>query len=217
MSSKFDFDNVADFDKHIEMSIPNYSFLAAQVKEYIECFAQAGTEVIDLGCSTGKLLQSVQKLPEVTYRGIDNSTLCPTSEVNWVKFTRGDARRFTDITNGKRSSVITSIFFLQFLSRIDRRHLIAKIKDNLVVGGCFICCEKTHFDNHRLENITNTMQMVNKTKNFSADEILTKQKQLSRSMWLSTESELMNEMSEIGQPSIFWKSFGFTGIIVFKE
>ena len=45
------------FDEHIEHSIRGYSHLLNDVVQYSRYFVEDDTNVVDIGCSTGKLTQ----------------------------------------------------------------------------------------------------------------------------------------------------------------
>jgi len=65
-SNKFNFELVEDFDKHIKLSIPNFegidNIFGCINKEY----AQPESIVLDLGCSTGRYLNSLEKINKIS-------------------------------------------------------------------------------------------------------------------------------------------------------
>ena len=210
--NKFNFNAVDDFDKHILFSIPNYGQLFTQVKDFVEVFQQDNTVVLDLGCSTGKLLTEVDKI-KASYVGIDASNLIPKS-TEVIEFIQQD---LLDYSFPQECSVVVSMFLLQFLHRKDRVPTLNKIRDSLTVNGCFIVCEKTHYDDPRIEALNNTNYLEWKRQNFTDKEIMDKSEVLTRSMWLSTQTELEKELAVVGTPVLFWKSFSFVAYIVFKR
>ena len=74
---KFDFNKIDDFDKHISLSIPNYEFLKEHIVYLIEALTEENTNILDLGCSTGSLLKSIDKRESCQYFGFDTSNLLP--------------------------------------------------------------------------------------------------------------------------------------------
>jgi|TARA_R110000824_G_scaffold257896_1_gene446793 trans-aconitate methyltransferase len=209
----FDFTKIPDFDSHIEMSIHDYPFLIEQAKYYGDCFAQDNTCVIDYGCSTGKMLEEIPKKENTKYIGIDRASLLVAGERKGAEFIASD---FFKYEPSQKASVIFSIFFLQFLPRNKRAEALKKINKELESGGCFIVAEKTHYSDSRLENITNTAFMQSKLNNFHAEEVLVKANRLAKCMYLSTDSELSEELAVIGKPFVFWKCYGFTATLVIK-
>ena len=53
----FSFDTIKNFDEHIAQSIPNHHTLTEAICDLSTYFMTEDTQVIDLGCSTGKLLE----------------------------------------------------------------------------------------------------------------------------------------------------------------
>ena len=69
---KFDFEKVDDFEKHIELSIPNFLTLDNIFKNIAHEFAQPESVVVDFGCSTGRFLSAMNKTEGCVYKGIDS-------------------------------------------------------------------------------------------------------------------------------------------------
>ena len=69
-------EHAAGFDNHIRNSIPGYDELISECIALSRRFIQCGTRVVDIGCSTGRLLRSIRAhtqgaRPSVDYVGID--------------------------------------------------------------------------------------------------------------------------------------------------
>lgn len=212
---QFDFNKIENFDKHINLSIPNYDFLKEHVRFLIEALTEKDTNVLDLGCSTGSLLFGVDKQKNNKYIGYDISDLIPdyNDEENNLFFKKEDLLE-ADLPDN--CSVISSIFTLQFLPRHKRKNVVKKVYDSLNDGGYFIICEKTHSEDPCLESITNSIYYKYKSKNFSSEEILEKQQALTSVMKLKTVKEIFEELNEFSHVEIFWKSYGFCGLIARK-
>jgi tRNA (cmo5U34)-methyltransferase len=212
--NKFEFDSVDDFDKHIDLSIPNYKFLLEHIKYMIDALSEDYTNILDLGCSTGNLLKSIDKREDCNYFGYDISEIMPKESFdNNLFFENKNISKEELIEN---CSIISSIFTLQFLPSNKRKNVIKKVYDSLNDGGHFIVCEKVHSPDPLLENITNSIYYRFKSKNFSANEILEKQQKLANSMKLKTTNEIFDELSDFKYKEIFWKSYGFVGFIARK-
>ena len=210
---KFDFNKIDDFDKHISLSIPNYEFLKEHIVYLIEALTEENTNILDLGCSTGSLLKSIDKRESCQYFGYDTSNLLPSANQPNIHFQNKDIVKDSLVDN---CSIISSIFTLQFLPSHERKNVIQKIHHSLNEGGYFILCEKTHSVNPLLENITNSIYYRFKKNSFSAEEILEKQQQLASSMKLKTMDEIEKELSIFSHFEVFWKSYGFVGYIIKK-
>lgn len=220
---KFSFDTVKDFDKHIDVSIPNYSFVAKQVGQLTEYFSEENTGVYDLGCSTGKWLLSLKAKPNVKYYGFDISrNLLPNP--NQVKLDRPDMDlefQLQDITKLdwtklKRPSVVVSLFTLQFLSLEHRKKIIRDVSDVLIPGGVFISCEKVYSENSKFQDITNSIYYEFKRQSFSGDEILSKEQDLRTMMRLQSVEQSVREMRIVGHVEMFWRSYNFVGLTAIK-
>ena len=210
---KFDFNKIDDFDRHIDLSIPNYSFLKEHIKYLIETLTEDHSNIIDLGCSTGNLLLSLDRKNTCNYYGFDTSNLLSDVSEENLSFKNYD---ITKVDYPDNTSIISSIFTLQFLPRQKRKEVIQKAYNSLNEGGYFILCEKTHSNDVVLENITNSIYYRFKSKNFNPDEILKKQQELACSMKLKTITDIEDELSIFKFSEVFWKSYGFAGFIARK-
>jgi tRNA G46 methylase TrmB len=66
----------SDFDRHITTSIRGYKDLRSDCVSFSQYFIQDNTRVLDIGCSSGALLQTIRKRnekkhPSVEYIGLD--------------------------------------------------------------------------------------------------------------------------------------------------
>lgn len=215
---EFSFDTIEDFDKHIDMSIPNYEFVVEQIKKYAEYFIQPYTYVYDLGCSTGSFLKSLPKQKNVGYIGLDNSSnLLPKNNIEEeyeLHFLNEDLNNFYDYD---KSSFITSIFTLPFIPKLKRSILINRISDVLVSGGAFISCEKIYSSNPKMQDMTNSMYYQFKRESFSSNEILDKEISLRKMMYIQSLEQSIKDLSIIGPTEVFWRSYNFVGLISIKS
>lgn len=209
---KFNFDEITNFDEHIALSIPNYSFLIDNIKSLIKALYAPNDTVSDYGCSTGRLMTELSNdIPDCNFFGVDDSKLLVEVSSPNLKLVNDDLFLCGDLME---SSIITSIFFLQFLPDYLRREALDIVKDYLEPNGYFIVCEKVYSNLPEISNIVTALHFEEKLKSFHSSEILNKYIKLSRSMRLKTENELIEEMSQIGTVTTFFKSFEFVGLIV---
>lgn len=215
MNNTFDFNKISNFDKHINMSIPNYDELIDQIIQISEYVIDKNTNVYDIGCSTGRLFSMMDTADQdISYIGIDNSVLIhsgtPTDNVNFISSDIVDC----DMDN---ASFITSIFTLQFLSRKKRAQVIRNMASALNTNGIAIICEKTYSKNSMVQDITNSIYYEFKQQSFTDVEILNKDRQLRSAFKLNTVDQLIHELSAIGDVDIFWRRYNFVGFIVTKR
>jgi tRNA (cmo5U34)-methyltransferase len=209
----FSFDTIDNFDDHIAQSIPNYHTLTEAICDLSTYFMTEDTQVIDLGCSTGKLLE---RLPHRGKKvGIDIAdNLLPESHDETL-YVRKDLRAFNDF--GK-SSLILSNFTLQFIPYEDRPNILSVIYESLVEGGAFIWAEKVREESGELEQVIHGAHYDFKRKAFSADEILNKERDLRPIMKVNTSmrNQILAENAGFTVGTMFWKFFNFEAWIYIK-
>ena len=209
----FSFDTIGNFDEHIAQSIPNYHTLTEAICDLSTYFMTEDTQVIDLGCSTGKLLE---RLPHRGKKiGIDIAdNLLPESHDETL-YVRKDLRAFTAF--GK-SSLILSNFTLQFLPYEDRPNILSIVYESLVEGGAFIWAEKVREESGELEQVIHGAHYDFKRKAFSADEILNKERDLRRIMKVNSSmgNQILAENAGFTVGTMFWKFFNFEAWLYIK-
>jgi len=210
----FSFDSVTDFDKHISSSIPNYDLLFQSVLSLSKFFVVPETNVIDLGCSTGKLLKAIEHSGQKV--GIDTAeNLLPNVESKKTKFLSCPIEHFT---NYGKSSLVLSVFTLQFLPRESRLDVLCKIHDSLISKGAFIWAEKVYAPSGVEQDLMNFAHYDFKRNAFSAEEILSKEEDLRSIMRLNTsdENERLARDAGFGKGIMFWKFFNFEATLYIK-
>jgi tRNA (cmo5U34)-methyltransferase len=210
----FSFDTITDFDDHIAKSIPNYHLLNDSVRDLATFYAKEDFSIVDLGCSTGKLLESIPF--EGTKLGIDISgNLLPESH-DEVQYVQKDLRSFKNL--GKTPSLVISLFTLQFLPLADRPNILSLIYDELAEGGAFIWAEKVHEPEGELERIMNSAYYDFKRLHFSASEIMKKERDLRPIMQTNTSIRnlTMAENAGFTVGTMFWKFYNFEAWLFVK-
>ena len=213
------------FDNHIEKSVRGYTNLWNDVLSLSKYFVEDYTNIVDLGCSTGKLLKAMIEqnryhIPQAQYVGIEieedffKDYRKDEEEFGHLKYFKGDVREY-DFQN---CSLVTSIFTLQFMKPKDREETIKKIYNGLNHGGAFIFSEKTFSCDPRVQDMMTFMYYDYKRKNFTDTEILDKEVQLRHMMKPNTKTELFKMCVDAGfELHTFWQNFNFVGIIALKK
>tara|TARA_R110000796_G_scaffold119374_1_gene233535 strand:+ start:963 stop:1595 length:633 start_codon:yes stop_codon:yes gene_type:complete len=209
---KFDFNKVKDFEKHIELSIPNLLTLDNIFRQITHEYAQPESTVIDLGCSTGRFLTSLNQLDDCNYVGIDEVDMKNRQE--GFEFIQGDSEDFLD--DNESISVLISMFFLQFCGNTKRKRLLSRFKNYIDAGAILLVAEKVYLNDPHLQQSIHRLHIQEKRKGFSDEQILDKDLELSVSMFCKTEMELEDELKSLGRVSKVWQSYNFMGYVVKK-
>jgi tRNA (cmo5U34)-methyltransferase len=147
---KFGAHVVSVFDDMVTRSVPFYLEIQRMMTEIAKDFAIPGTNIYDLGCSTGTTLLNLDKvLPlDVTMIGIDDSKemleKCKNNfETEKVK--RKYDLQLLDLNKGvkiENASVVVICLTLQFIRPLYREKLIADIYNQMNDNSCLILIEK---------------------------------------------------------------------------
>ncbi|WP_038382731.1 methyltransferase [Bradyrhizobium elkanii] len=217
-------DHASMFDSHISASIPGYEDLLSRSVILSRRFVQPGTNVVDVGCSTGLLLARVRRQNQtvhrdVTYTGIDCE---PGFSSHWIRreaenlhFQVRDASKY----QFENVSLASSLFTVQFLRPADKRQVLRRIHDGLVEEGALIIAEKTLAENARLQDaLTFPYYDYKLGKGFTPEQILDKERSLRGQMTLWTEAELSAALADSGfrQMQTFWKNMIFVAVLAIK-
>lgn len=214
----FDFSKVDNFDKHINMSIPHYDTLIKNFSGLINYYSQFDSTVLDLGCSTGSLLGSLQKKDSCNYIGVDKIHFKENnaSQKDW-SFVQDDIESFLSSNIFKNFSVISSVFTLQFLPRQKRNNVLNYIKQHIEKDTVFLISEKVYLKDTILQTLIHKLHLEQKRKSFNDKEILDKELQLMNSMFCLSETELYKELQTLGNVTKIWQSYNFMGFVITKK
>jgi len=224
MSEKFEFDNfeAEGFEKHIRQSIPNYEGMRKLIPSLVQNFVFKDTNVYDLGTSSGDLIYQLDDFfhdkVNLSYIGYDiASNLIPKATHKDINFYKRDVT--DESLQLFNTSLICSVFTLQFIPLDKRIKLIQKVYDSLSKRGCFLVCEKVYSNKGVIEDIFTSTNFKMKINNgFTAEEILQKQNDLKTIMQPLTQSENEKIFREAGFEvvEVFFKSLNFIGWILIK-
>ena len=215
------------FDEHIEKSIRGYSNLLDDVISLSRYFVEDDTNIVDIGCSTGKLTKAM-----IEY----NKDHC--EYANWVGVEIADGfvddlkKRKKELSSHKieflledirdykfaNCSLVTSIFTLQFMPKKDRKKVIRHIYEGLHEGGAFIFSEKTICESALVQDMITFNYYDYKRKTFTTDDIMDKERTLRNMMKPNTWDEIVDMLKEAGFTNIqpFWRNHAFVGAIAIK-
>ena len=138
------------FDDMLDRSVPFYREIQRMIGEMAVDFAVEGTNIYDLGCSTGTTLINLsQNIPgKVKFIGIDYSqdmlARCK-QKLDTHHFSREYELICADLNQGvniENASVVVMVLTLQFIRPLRRDKLIGSILRGLNENGCLILVEK---------------------------------------------------------------------------
>jgi len=246
IDNKFSFSTIEDFDNHINKSIPNYRSLITDVESLSQYFIEPGTNVVDIGCSTGVFIERLAK--RFVSENIDENAVSKgslrtrfigiekeknlagdfdkmmTSSNTWASCLNLHVCDVLDYLNNpsdvfQNMSLCTSIFTLQFLPSIERRSILEMVFKTLNTGGAFIFSEKIYARGSKIQDMMTFIYYDFKRKHFNAEEILEKETSLRKIMRPVTENKILSELKDVGfkQYDVFFKRYNFIGIIAIKD
>lgn len=214
------------FDDMLDRSIPQYGELQRMIGELAAEFAQPGTLVYDLGCSTGITLANLMgAVPgDVRFVGLDNSDAMLARARQRLE--AGDdsrwALQYADLNQGFRfenASVVVVNLVLQFIRPLYRDTLIRQIADGLRPGGGLILVEKVLGNDSFFNRTFIKLYYDLKQRNgYSALEIAKKREELENVLIpyrVDENCELLRKGGFTHQ-DIFFKWYNFSGIIACK-
>lgn len=210
----FSFDTVKNFDDHIASSIPAYDNLFDTVVNLSDFFLVPNTNFIDIGCSTGKLLETIHH--DGLKTGIDKSrNLLPRLNSLTVDYFSYDITEFYGFQD---CSLVTSLFTLQFIDRNLRQDLLKRIYDGLRPDGAFIWAEKVYAESGKIQEMLTSALHQHKKQFFDASEILDKDADLRRLMRPNTSAKNQQMAEEAGftNGELIWKSLNFEAWLYIK-
>jgi tRNA (cmo5U34)-methyltransferase len=224
---KFGEQVVKVFDDMVSRSVPFYHEIQRMIGEQTLDFATPGSNIYDLGCSTGTTLLGIDSIlsNDIGFVGIDNSQQmverCRGNfELSGVK--RKYDIRFADLNEGvkiENASVVILCLTLQFIRPLYREELIRSIYEQLNENGCLILIEKVLGEDSLFNRLFIKYYYDMKRRHEYSDmEIAQKREALENVLIPYRLSENITMLKRCGYSSteVFFKWYNFTGIIAKK-
>jgi tRNA (cmo5U34)-methyltransferase len=147
---KFDGRTAAVFDDMVGRSVPFYDEIQRMTAEIAADFASPGTNLYDLGCSTGTTLAALDPLvdPSVRFVGVDSSAeMLDKAEEKLGRLPSGRRRDLLradlhELPAIEKASVVILCLTLQFVRPLHRERLVRAICEGTTEQGCLILVEK---------------------------------------------------------------------------
>ena len=215
------------FDDMLDRSVPFYREVQRMITEMAVDFAVEGTNIYDLGCSTGTTMLNLdsQLSPKVKFIGVDNSedmlTRCR-QKLAEHRFTRDHELVCADLNQGvqiQNASLVLMVLTLQFIRPLYRDKLIETIRQGLNENGCLILVEKVLGE----DSIFNRLFIryyydLKKRHGYSELEISQKREALENVLipYKLLENREMLLRAGFRYCDVFFKWYNFTGMIAVK-
>jgi tRNA (cmo5U34)-methyltransferase len=215
------------FDDMVNRSVPFYEEIQRMISEIAGDHWMEGTNVYDLGCSTGtSMLMMNETIPQhIRFVGIDDSpemlAKCK-SKLEETGFSRPYELELADLNQGvsvQNASVALLCLTLQFVRPIYREKLLKNIVQGLVPGGILIIVEKILAE----ESLFNREFIkyyydMKRRHHYSDMEISQKREALENVLipYKLSENILLLKEAGFGHCEVFFKWYNFSGIIAQK-
>ena len=216
------------FDDMVSRSVPFYREVLRMTAELAHDFYQPGTQIYDLGCSTGALVHALGAEfgnEAFAYTGIDNSEpMIDRAKLHEPKIHSEGTKidyLVADIANINfdPASVFVSNYTFQFLKPLARQALLRRIYTALNNDGCLLLSEKCLEDSADVSRLYADHYHAMKARNgYSELEIAEKREALENVLIpfrVSENIEMLRE-ARFNPVSIFFKCYGFTSFLALK-
>jgi tRNA (cmo5U34)-methyltransferase len=225
---KFGAEVAGVFDDMVNRSVPYYGEIQRMIAELAATHAKEGTDIYDLGCSTGTTMIGMDTMvnPNVRFIGVDDSQQmldkCK-SKLMELGFSRDYELRCSDLNQGVKisnASVVVLCLTLQFVRPIYREQLLKNIYEGLNSGGVLILIEKILTENSRFNRDFIEYYYNYKRRNhYSEMEISQKREALENVLIPYKLSENITLLRDRGFESceVFFKWYNFSGFIAVKK
>ena len=217
----------AVFDDMLNRSVPFYGEIQRMIGELAADFAVEGTNLYDLGCSTGNTFLMLDPLvpKDVRFIGVDSSPEMLAKAREKLKhhgmkrereFVCADLNQGVQITN---ASVVIMTLTLQFIRPLYRHTLIKSIAEGMNDQGCLILVEKVLPRDSTLNRLFIKYYYAFKERQgYSRMEIAQKREALENVLvpYRIEENQELLVSSGFSQSDVFFKWYNFCGLVALK-
>lgn len=215
------------FDNMVTRSVPFYLEMQRMMTEIAKDFATPGSNVYDLGCSTGTTLINLHEvLPQdIKFIGFDNSEeMIAQCKENFKE--AGVNREFdiayADLNNGvkiENASVVVLCLTLQFIRPLYRDKLVQDIYNQMNPNSCLILIEKVLGEDSLFNRLfIKYYYDFKRRNNYNDMEIAQKREALENVLipYKLMENLEMLKAKGFRYTEVFFKWYNFAGIVAVK-
>lgn len=218
---------VSVFDDMVSRSVPFYHEIQRMITELSMDFATKGSNVYDLGCSTGTTLINLNAAldPSIKFIGVDDSEdMLKTCEKNFKKagverkyeLVCDDITRYSGIEN---ASVVIMCLTLQFVRPLYRERLISEIYSKLNDNGCLILIEKVLGEDSLFNRLFIQYYYDYKRRNEYSEMEISQKREALENVLIPYKMEENRELlisRKFRHCEVFYKWYNWSGLIAVK-
>jgi tRNA (cmo5U34)-methyltransferase len=214
------------FDDMLVRSVPLYAETQRMIAELTADFAQPGTRVYDLGCSTGTTFLGIDPhlAPDIGFVGVDSSSeMLKKAEEKFAqaRVSRAYELRLCDLEDVtiEDASVVIMNLTLQFVRPIHRKRVIDRIASGLCDGGALILVEKVLSPNSRLNRLFIDHYYDFKRRNGYSDLEISQKREALENVLIPYHPEENRQLllsSGFSSCDEFMRWFNFCGVVALK-
>jgi tRNA (cmo5U34)-methyltransferase len=214
------------FEDMLDRSVPGYREIQRMMCELASDFAVDGTNVYDLGCSTGTTIRNLDALAQqVRFVGVDSSqAMLDKAEASFAASPLRHpysltCRNLNDGAHVEEASVVVMSLTLQFLRPLYRERLLKDIHGGLHEDGVLILVEKVLGEDSLLNRLFIQHYHEFKHRNgYSEIEIAKKREALENVLmpYRLRENEEMLRQVGFRAVDVFFKWYNFAGVLALK-
>jgi tRNA (cmo5U34)-methyltransferase len=214
------------FEDMLDRSVPGYREIQRMICELASDFAVDGTNVYDLGCSTGTTIRNLDAVPQqVRFVGVDSSQAM-LDRAN-REFAASPLRHpyslacrsLNDGAQVEEASIVVMSLTLQFVRPLYRERVLQDIRSGLHDDGCLILIEKVLGEESLLNRLFIQHYHEFKQRNgYSEIEIAKKREALENVLlpYRMKENEEMLRHVGFRAVDVFFKWYNFAGVLALK-
>jgi tRNA (cmo5U34)-methyltransferase len=225
---RFDATVAAAFDDMVSRSVPYYDEIQRMVVELATDFAEPGSRIYDLGCSTATTLALLDRTvhPEVHFVGIDNSqemlakarakldALAPNRRVDLVCQDMHDGLQIED------ASVVMLLLTLQFVRPLYRERIVRRIAEGMRRNGALILVEKLVVTDSRINRLYIEHYYGYKRRNGYSDVEITNKREALENVLVPYRYEENRELllnNGFGTVEEFFRWYNFSALVAIRN
>ncbi len=215
------------FDDMVSRSVPMYGEIQRMLAELAAGFATEGSNIYDLGCSTGTTLALLQQ--ELSVRanliGIDNSAeMLAKCRSKLAARNLSDVvdLRFADLDQGvaiENASVVLLVLTLMFVRPLHRERLIRQIHAGMNDNACLLVVEKVLGDGSLFNRLfIERYYAYKRRRGYSELEIAQKREALENVLvpYRLFENRELFMNAGFREVEVFFKWYNFAGFVAVK-